>query len=412
LVAIPRYGWDSTLALARDPYGFISARCRQLDSDLFRTRLLLRPTICMVGRDAAAEFYDERRFVRSGAAPVALQKTLFGRGGVQALDGAAHRHRKQLFLELTTPGEVARLVGAADAHWRRLLPRWSAQRRVVLYDALHELLTCAVCEWAGVPLTPREAPARARDVVALFDLAASPTGHVRARRARARSERWAAGAIARVREAGAQRCDGPVQRIAWHRDADGSLLAPHVAAVELLNVLRPTVATSVYIVFVAHALHVEPAVRETLRSGDGKLAECFLQEVRRFYPFFPAVPALVREDFTWRSFDFPAGTRTLLDLHGTNHDPRIWKDPEVFRPERFLERSAGPFELVPQGGGEPLGHRCPGEGIALGLMRLALDFFVARMAYAVPPQDLEVDRTRLPALPRSRFVISDVHALA
>jgi fatty-acid peroxygenase len=34
------------------------------------------------------------------------------------------------------------------------------------------------------------------------------------------------------------------------------------------------------------------------------------------------------------------------------------------------------------------------------------------MNYAVPPQDLELDQTRLPALPRSRFVISDVRALA
>jgi fatty-acid peroxygenase len=45
-------------------------------------------------------------------------------------------------------------------------------------------------------------------------------------------------------------------------------------------------------------------------------------------------------------------------------------------------------------------------------MRLAPDFFVRRMQYAVPAQDLEIDRTRLPALPRSRFVIRDVRALA
>jgi fatty-acid peroxygenase len=412
LAAIPRYGSDSTLALKRDPYRFISERCRQLDSDVFVTRLLLRPAICMTGREAGAAFYDERRFVRNGAAPVALQKTLFGRGGVQTLDGAAHRRRKQLFLELATPAEAARLAEVAGRHWQALLPGWSAQGRVVLYDALHVLLTRAVCEWAGVRLEAREVPQRAGDFAALFDLAGAALGHFRSRRARARSERWAAGVISRVRESGAQSFDRPVQRIAWHRDAEGALLSPHDAAVELLNVLRPTVATSVYIVFVAHALHVEPPAREALRAGDATFDECFLQEIRRFYPFFPAVPAVVREDFTWRGLDFPAGTRTLFDLYGTNHDARIWKDPEVFRPERFLERAAGPFELVPQGGGEPLGHRCPGEAIVLELMRVALDFLVARMNYAVPPQDLELDQTRLPALPRSRFVISDVRALA
>jgi fatty-acid peroxygenase len=411
LTAIPRHGVESTLALKRDPYGFISERCRRLESDVFRTRLLLRETLCMTGRDAATLFYDESRFVRTGAAPMALQKTLFGRGGVQALDGAAHRHRKQLFLELVTPVEVSRLVEAVALEWRALLPRWCAQGRVVLYDELHELLTRAVCDWAGVPLEPDEAKARARDFAALFDLAGSALGHIRSRRARGRSERWAADVIARTREQGAQTFDRPVQRIAWHRDLDGALLTPHAAAVELLNLLRPTVAVSVYVVFVAHALHEEPSARDALRAGDGAFGEGFLQEVRRFYPFFPAVTAVVRDDFEWRGFEFPGGTRTLFDLHGTNHDERIWKDPEHFRPQRFLERAPGPFELVPQGGGEPLGHRCPGEGIALELMRLALDFFVARMAYRVPPQDLEIDRTRLPALPRSRFVISDVRAV-
>jgi fatty-acid peroxygenase len=409
---IPRSGFDSTLALKRDPYGFIAEGCRRLHSDVFRTRLLLRPTICMMGRDAAALFYDEARFVRSAAAPVALRKTLFGRGGVQSLDGAAHRHRKQLFLELTSTVEAERLAAVTDAYWRSARARWRAQGRVVLYDALHEVLTGAVCDWAGVPLEPRETPTRARDLAALFDLAGSALGQLRARRARARSEAWAAEWIERIRAAGAQQLDRPALRIASHRDADGALLPARIAAVELLNLMRPTVATSVYVVFAAHALHFDPAARDALRGGSDAFAECFVQEVRRFYPFFPAVAALVREDFRWGGFDFLAGTRTLLDLYGTNHDARIWKDPEVFRPERFLERAAGPFELVPQGGGEPLGHRCPGEAIVLALLRVALDFFVRRMEYTMPAQDLEIDRTRLPALPRSRFVISDVRATA
>jgi fatty-acid peroxygenase len=379
---------------------------------VFQTRLLLRPALCMMGRDAAALFYDERRFARGGAAPVALQKTLFGRGGVQSLDGPAHRQRKQLFLELLDEAEVERLAATAEAYWRSALPRWRSQGRVVLYDALHELLTASVCDWAGVPLEPGETPVRARDLAALFDRAGSLLGQPPARRARTRSESWAQEWIERVRAGGSQRFDRPVLRIAWHRDAGGALLPSRSAGVELLNVLRPTVAASVYIVFIAHALQLDPAARESLGGWSELGTECFVQEVRRFYPFFPAVPALVREDFRWRDLDFPAGTRALLDLHGTNHDARIWKDPEVFRPERFLERAASPFELMPQGGGEPLGHRCPGEGVALALMRLALDFLVRRMSYAVPAQDLEIDRTRLPALPRSRFVISDVRALA
>ena len=46
-------GFDSTLALLRNPYGFISETCRALDTDLFETRILLQETICMTGAAAA-----------------------------------------------------------------------------------------------------------------------------------------------------------------------------------------------------------------------------------------------------------------------------------------------------------------------------------------------------------------------
>src|SRR3982751_4880757 len=94
---------DATLALMRDPYGFIGKRCEQAASDVFEARILLRRTVCMRGRDAARVFYDPERFMRKGAAPLRVQKTLFGVGGVQSLDGAAHRMRKAVFMQLMTP---------------------------------------------------------------------------------------------------------------------------------------------------------------------------------------------------------------------------------------------------------------------------------------------------------------------
>lgn len=80
--------FDSTLALLRDPYGFIAAGCHRHRSDVFAGRLLLRPTIFMSGRDAAELFYQEERFQRAGAAPRRERKSLFGEGG---LPGARRR---------------------------------------------------------------------------------------------------------------------------------------------------------------------------------------------------------------------------------------------------------------------------------------------------------------------------------
>lgn len=405
---------DSTLALLADPYGFIAKRCRRFHSDLFEARILFRKTICMSGRPAAELFYDTEHFERSGAAPEPLRATLFGKGAVQGLDGAEHLQRKALFLQILSAQAVERLAERTHRLWREAAAQWPVGRDVRLYDEAQRVLTQAVCQWAGVPLAPNDVALRRDQLVPLFDSAArGPVRHFRARRARHQAERWLCTVIEAVR---ARRlvppAGSPLQLVAWHRDAGGNLLAPRVAAVELLNVLRPTVAVSVYIVWAAHALENQRGAREALLRGDDRSLMCFLQEVRRHYPFFPAVVARVKHDFVWNGFRFRKGRRAMLDLHGTNHDPRSWASPEQFRPERFDQAARhrpGPFDFVPQGGANAQAHhRCPGEAVALALMAAAVDVLLHHVDYMLPPQDLRIDAQRLPALPRSGLVISRV----
>ena len=102
----------------------------------------------------------------------------------------------------------------------------------------------------------------------------------------------------------------------------------------------------------------------------------------------------------------------LLDVYGQHHDPRVWPEPYAFRPERFLRRPIGEFELIPQGGGDPrTGHRCPGEQITVSLLG-TLAQRLARLEYYLPPQDLTVDLTRMPARVASgpRIVVPRVTA--
>ena len=117
----------------------------------------------------------------------------------------------------------------------------------------------------------------------------------------------------------------------------------------------------------------------------------------------------MRHDFEWKGYHFPPGRRVILDLYGTNHDARTWDAPGEFRPERFRRWDGSPFNFIPQGGGvHSINHRCPGEWIAIELMKVASDVLAKRITYDVPEQDLRIDRSRLPALPRSRFMISNV----
>jgi fatty-acid peroxygenase len=401
--------WDSTLALFSNPYRFIARACGDAGSDVVQGRLLLQPTLCMTGPEAARLFYDSARMQRAGAAPEALRATLFGKGGVQGMDGPAHTLRRQLFLATTRPDAVLQLVAAAERHWNAVLGAHAQREPVSLYRVAHDWLMRAACEWTGITLDRDEMRARRQQVVSLFDGAASgPLRHLLARLNRWRSEHWLSQRILAERGGTPTFATGtPAHAVAWYREADGRLLPSRIAAVELLNLLRPVVAVSVFTVFVAHALHRHAREREALHDGsDASRVTAFVQEVRRHYPFFPAVVARTWGTFEWNGLRFDAGRRVLLDLYGTNHDPRCWDAPDVFDAGRFMAQAPGPFAFLPQVGGDPVaGHRCPGEGATVALMELAVRMLLATR-WQVPPQDLRLDMQRLPALPRDGMQVS------
>ncbi len=424
---------DSSAALLAEGYAFISNRRKEFGSDIFETRLLGKPAICMGGAEAAELFYDTDRFHRQGAIPKRIQKSLFGEKGVQTLDGQEHSHRKLLFMNLMTPDRLKQLNEITEKEWLAAAERWAGKDSVVLFDEARDVLCRAAYEWAGVPLEEGEVHERGQEYVDMVDaFGAIGLRHRRGRRARARAEERIVEIIEGIR---AGRIDVPentaAHAMAWHRGLDGQFLDAKVAAVELINILRPIVAICWYVVFGALALHEHPECAEILRNGRSgninvlepgndygtqqkgqegtwsQYTEWFVQEVRRVYPFTPLLGAEVSRDFVWNGCEFKEGTMVLLDVYGTNHDPGLWDDAETFRPERFRGWEGGPFDLIPQGGGDHYsGHRCAGEWLTVDVMKTSLDFLVNRVSYTVPDQDLTVKLSRMPAMPESKFVIS------
>ncbi|WP_336604964.1 cytochrome P450 [Stutzerimonas stutzeri] len=404
---------ESSLSLLSEGYSFIPSRCQRLGSDIFQVRLLLQNTICMSGEEAAKLFYDEQLFERQHAAPRMLQKTLFGQGGVQGLDGEAHRHRKRLFMSLLTDGAVAELVRLSETHWQAAIETWQRSDRIVLMPEVQAILTRSVCEWAGVPLAEGEVLLRRDQLAAMIDGAGGiGARHLRARKARKEAENWMIGLISRVR-AGELQVDETraLAVVARYLDLGGKALDERAAAVEMLNLLRPTVAVTRFIIYAALELLAHPEWQQRLQRDDAAL-EPFAQEVRRLHAFFPFTAARVRKDFEWRGYHFPKGTRVLLDLYGTNRDSRLWTEPEAFRPERFATWDGSAFNFITQGGGDAAtGHRCPGEPLAISLLMSALRMLTRRMTYAVPAQDLRMDASRMPAQPESLLIIEDVRSV-
>lgn len=412
--AIPRdASFESSVSLLREGYDFIRNRCERLETDVFMVRLLMQDTICMSGEDAARLFYDEQYLQRTHAAPRMLQKTLFGQGGVQGLDGAAHRHRKGLFLSLLDQQGVAEMVRLGNAEWSAAIEDWQSRERIVLLQEVQLMLTRAACRWAAVPLAEGEAQRRCEQLAAMIDGAGGVAArHWQARRARKAAQDWAAELIRQVRDGELNvAANQPLAVVARHTGLDGRPLEAKIAAVELINLLRPIVAVSRFVVYAAGELLAHPQWRKRLQDSDA-LLEPFAQEVRRLYAFFPFIAARVRQDFEWKGYRFAQGTRVLLDLYGTNRDPRSWHEPNRFDPERFASWNGSAFNFITQGGGDPAnGHRCPGERLAIELLKASLCMLTRHMDYAVPAQDLRIDPSHMPAQPESQLVISDVRRI-
>jgi len=420
MATIPRdTAFDSTINIVREGYDFIWNRCRRFESDLFLTRVMGKPTVCIHGAEAAEVFYDESKFARHGALPRRVVTSLFGKNAVHTLDDAEHKERKSAFLGLMTEANLERLTEETALSWKRAIRRWQQQSgEIVLLEEVQCILADAVCTWAGLPLKQAKVRRLARDLAAMVDGFGGIGPRLwKAKLARTRTELWVAGIIGKVRRRKLQvHRDSALYVMANHRDANGRELDLRTAAVELLNVLRPTVAVAWYVAFAALALYEHPEarekiVREPVGDAAGAYADAFMQEVR-LYPFTPYLGARVRTPFTWKGHDFKPGTLVLLDVHGTDHDPRLWATPQEFRPERFINWSGGSYDFIPQGGGShATGHRCPGEWITMHNVALALHFLTRCCTYEVAPeQDLSLDLTRMPTQPASGFIIRNVRA--
>ncbi|MCZ2861135.1 cytochrome P450 [Blastococcus sp. VKM Ac-2987] len=399
---------ENGLKLLAKGYAWLPDERRRTGGRPVATRLGGMPAYGIEGPDAARFLYDEDHVRRSHAIPEPVQGTLFGKGAVHTLDGELHRVRKAMFVALLMREEgIASLVERATAEWERAAGEWSTRPRIVVLDEAARVIAGSVTRWTGIPLRDDEVAGLARDLVAMVDgFASGGPRHFRARRARGRRERWLSSLVRDVRSGRVAVEEGSaVDVVSRHRDADGTQLPPHVAAVELLNIIRPTTAVAWFLAFSGHALVRWPEHRERLASGDPAFAEAWAHEVRRFYPFAPFIGGRAPREVEFDGQRIPEHAMVLLDLYGQNHDPELWDAPYAFRPARFIDRKIGEFDLVPQGGGDPrTGHRCPGEQLTVALLAgLAVE--LARLDYEVPGQDLTIALHRIPARPASGVVL-------
>lgn len=403
-------GLDHTLDLLNEGYAFISHRAYRYQTDLFQTRLMGKKVICMTGVDAAKVFYHPRFFERKYVMPHRVKETLTGKNSIQGLDGRAHKNRKALLMEFTNEEQEKKLITIATKIWEEAIRKWPNEGEIVLINEAEKILCKAACQWLGIPLAEEQVAKTAKALSeTIFGFGKIGKQHWQGRVSRNRLEAWLTEMIEDIRaEKMKVKHDTILYEISHVIDETGSLLKPKTAAVELLNLLRPTVAVAVYITFMVLALYENPAYKVQLALGGEEDKGRFNEEVRRYYPFAPFVGAKVKRNFIWRDYAFKKDTLVLLDLYGTNHDERLWHEPYTFNPERYKKEKKNLYNFMPQGGGSLKGHRCAGEQITMDMMNIALEVFIHKISYELKPQDLSYSLSDIPTLPASGIIMSSI----
>ena len=406
---LPRTGRpDSTLAFFKLGYEFISTQCDALESDAFITRIMLTRVVCMRGPQASLLLYGVPNLTRVGSMPMTVLKLLQDIGSVQQLDGKAHLRRKAMFVDLLMDEtKVEELATRFHDLWIGALPRWRADGAADLMKNAYRLLTQAAHDWAGIPEGYFDTEALAGELARMI----ASTGHFGPRTfatllSRREVEKTLVRLVGDVRSGRVGAGDGTALAIiAAATDVEGRQLDPEICAVELLNVLRPIAAVSRYVVYAALALEKHPPWRDLFAAGDEDRIEGFVEEVRRFYPFFPLVGAVADERLNWAGREWKKGQWFLLDLYGTTHDPRYFPQPHEFRPERDLSWRKQDYSFIPQGAGNTrTTHRCPGEQITVRLMVEAVRILSRDMRYAFVPGAGEIRLDNIPAKPEQTTI--------
>nr|XP_010937897.1 cytochrome P450 81D11-like [Elaeis guineensis]XP_010937914.1 cytochrome P450 81D11-like [Elaeis guineensis] len=98
--------------------------------------------------------------------------------------------------------------------------------------------------------------------------------------------------------------------------------------------------------------------------------QCVITEALRMYPTTPLLlPHESSQDCSVGGFHIPRGMMLLVNAYAVHRDPKVWEEPTKFMPERFEGGKGEGKLMLPFGMGR---RRCPGEGLAMRVVGLAL----------------------------------------
>jgi cytochrome P450 len=103
--------------------------------------------------------------------------------------------------------------------------------------------------------------------------------------------------------------------------------------------------------------------------GNLPILDSVMRESLRIRPVVPMVGRVLQVPMTFRGFRLPAGSAIAPSIWLTHHNPAIYPEPHLFKPERFEGQRINPYQWLPFGGGI---RRCLGQAFALVEMKVVM----------------------------------------
>ncbi|KAH0923408.1 hypothetical protein HID58_023426 [Brassica napus] len=140
---------------------------------------------------------------------------------------------------------------------------------------------------------------------------------------------------------------------------------------------------------------VQAEVRQVIRNKnhiteeDIERLEYLKMVIKETFRISPLVPLLIpreaSKDIKIGGYDIPKKTWIHVNIWAVQRNPNVWKDPEAFIPERFMDNEIDykglDFELLPFGSGRRM---CPGIGMGMALVNLTLTNLLYRFDWKLP----------------------------
>jgi hypothetical protein len=413
--------WQTILAW-RHPTALLE-RCRARYGRRFTLRVLGQPPFVVLSdpEEIKQVFMAAPDVLHPGEGARILE-SIVGRNSVILLDEDAHLEQRKLMLPAFHGERMQRTAGVMAELAERELARWPREEAIALHPRLQRLTLEIILRVVFGLEQGAQLEELRETLTELLGFAESPLSLLPfAQRVFNGHGRWARFPVLhdlvdrqlfalieqRRGELGEDGGDGGADVLGMllsARHEDGSPMSAQELRDELMTALvagHETTASQLAWAF--ERLAREPAARrrltEELDEGAGdEYLTASIKEILRLKPVLAeAEPRVVKRPIEIGGIEYPPGVALVASAYLVHRDPDIYPQPDVFRPERFLEsdeqgssgRTSSQYTWIPFGGGRT---RCLGASFALLEMKVVLSAVLR--ACEIAPADPAPERTR------------------